>query len=172
LTPRLRPKYVALPERQYIAGLPEDVLICTGTVVPDVAVRQVSAKAYRETATQVLEAPLKLRARVLTAVPHFRILIRDVQTRRLVTAIELLSPSNKHGPGRKQYLRKRQRFLKSTAHLLEIDLHHRGKRVPMLDPYPPAAYFVILTRGRRRALAEVWPIAIQDPLPTVLVPLL
>ena len=69
-------------------------------------------------------------------------------------------------------MRKRQRFLKSTAHLLEIDLHHRGKRVPMLDPYPPAAYFVILTRGRRRALAEVWPIAIQDPLPTVPVPLL
>ena len=109
LTPRLRPKYIALPERKYIAGQLEDVLISTGSVIPDVAVRQIASRAQREAATQVLEAPVRMRTALTTAVPHFRILIRDVHKRRLVTAIELLSPSNKHGPGRKQYLRRRQR---------------------------------------------------------------
>src|SRR5437667_9779410 len=39
-------------------------------------------------------------------IPHYRIEIRDVESRELVTAIEFLSPTNKKGKGRRQYLRK------------------------------------------------------------------
>lgn len=172
LTPRLRPKYIALPERKYITAAAEDILISAPRVYPDVGVHRAKALGASRPQTALLEPPVKMRTQVTISAPHFHILVRDVERRRLVTAIELLSPSNKHGPGRAQYLRKRQRFLRSSAHLLEIDLHHRGKRAPMLDPYPAGAYFVLLCRARRRLLTEVWPIAIDQPLPPVPVPLL
>ncbi len=114
---------------------------------------------------------VKLRSYRGTKVPHFRIAIRDVDERQLVTAIELLLPTNK-GSGRRQYLAKRRRFLHSSAHLLEIDLHHQGRRIPLDDPYPPAAYYVLLNRARKRSWTEVWPIQIDEPLPPVPVPLL
>jgi Protein of unknown function (DUF4058) len=171
LMPRLRPKYVALPERQYIAGAPEDVMISAAPLVPDVGIRKARARSGDPGPATVIAPSLKLRTRLATSVPHFQIEIRDSQQRTLVTAIELLSPTNKRS-GRREYLRKRRRFLKSSAHLLEIDLHHQGRRVPLLDPYPPGAYFVLLNRARRRSVTEVWPIAIRECLPTVRVPLL
>src|SRR5439155_4228322 len=41
-----------------------------------------------------------------------------------------------------------------------------------LDPYPPGRYFVLLNRARKRSWTEVWPIIIDQALPTVPVPLL
>ena len=118
-----------------------------------------------------MDAPVKLRSHVASKVPHFRVEIRDIAKRQLVTAIELLSPTNKRS-GRRDYLRKRRHFLHSSTHLLEIDLHHQGRRVPLLDPYPPGAYFVLLNRAHKRLWTEVWPIAIDQALPTVPIPLL
>jgi hypothetical protein len=171
LLPRLRPKYIAMAERKYLTGLLEDVLVTAGSMVPDVGVRKTGSRSPAMTGTALPSAPVRMRSRVPTTVPHYRINIRDTKTRKLVTAIELLSPTNKSS-GRKQYLRKRQRFLRSPAHLLEIDLHHQGKRVPLLDPYPPGAYFVLLSRARKRSVTELWPIPLDEPLPTVPVPLL
>jgi len=171
LIPRLRPKYIALPERQYIFGSPEDVMISAALLIPDVGIRKTKARTLGASDTAVMAPSLRLRSRLVTRLPHFRVEIRDSKERKLVTAIELLSPTNKGG-GRKGYLRKRRRFLKSSAHLLEIDLHHHGRRVPLLDPYPPGAYYVLLNRARKRSWTEVWPIAIDKALPTVPVPLL
>ena len=47
--------------------------------------------------------------------------------RQVVTAIEVLSPINKRGAGRDQYLEKQSQFLQSEVHLIEIDLLRRGK---------------------------------------------
>jgi hypothetical protein len=106
------------------------------------------------------------------AVPHVTIEIRDTANRQLVTAIEVLSPTNKRGDGREEYLAKRRRLLLSSAHLVEIDLLRQGQRVPMEQPLPPAPYFVFSSRSERRPLLDVWPIALGDPLPTVPIPLL
>lgn len=171
LMPRLRPKYIALPERTYVAGSPEDVLITVQPLVPDVGVRRAAAKQPLSVDAGVATAPIRLRSRMATAVPHYRVEIRDTKRRRLVTAIEILSPSNKRG-GRSDYLRKRRRFLQSSVHLLEIDLHHQGKRIPLLDPYPAGAYFVLLSRARKRSWTDVWAVPLDQPLPTVSVPLL
>jgi hypothetical protein len=62
--------------------------------------------------------------------------------------------------------------LLSEAHLVEIDLLHDGQRVPMRQPLPAAAYFVVLSRVENRPLAEVWPIQLSERLPTVPIPLL
>lgn len=171
LNSRLRPKYIAFPERRYISGAWEEVMISARALRPDVAVRRGKGQGTEGSVATAIAPSVKLRSLRLTKVPHFRIAVRDVEQRRLVTAIELLSPTNK-GSGRRDYLRKRQRFLRSRAHLLEIDLHHQGKRIPLADPYPPAAYFVLLNRARKRGVTEVWPIALQENLPVVPVPLL
>lgn len=105
-------------------------------------------------------------------VPHVSIEIRDVAQRRLVTAIEILSPTNKRGEGRAEYLAKRRRLLLSSAHLMEIDLLRGGERVPMQQPLPAAHYFVLLSRAENRPLVDVWSLTLRDKLPTVPIPLL
>jgi hypothetical protein len=167
----LRPKYIAFTERKYISGAWEEVMITAGSMRPDVAIRKTRNQSPGRGAATAVAPSLKLRSHRATKIPHFRIAIRDVKERNLVTAIELLSPTNK-GSGREVYLRKRRRFLHSNAHLLEIDLHHQGRRIPLDEPYPPATYFVLLSRARRRSMTEVWPIQIDEPLPIVPVPLL
>jgi hypothetical protein len=104
--------------------------------------------------------------------PHSLVEIRSLEKRSLVAAIEFLSPTNKKGEGRKQYLRKRSQILQSSAHLVEIDLLRKGRRVPLKGKVPPAAYFVLLSRAEERPDVEVWPIALNQLLPTVPVPLL
>jgi hypothetical protein len=167
----LRPKYIALTERRNISGASEEIMVSAGAMRPDVAIRRGKGRFAESVGGVAVAAPVKLRTRLSIKVPQFRIAIRDVHDRTLVTAIELLSPTNK-GSGRREYLRKRRRFLHSTAHLLEIDLHHEGKRIQLDDPYPPGAYYVLLNRARRRSWTEVWAASVSDPLPTVPVPLL
>jgi hypothetical protein len=55
---------------------------------------------------------------------------------RLVTTIEVLSPTNKrpNSPGWDLYLRKRQSLMLGGVNLIEIDLLRGGQRLPMLDP--------------------------------------
>jgi len=118
----------------------------------------------------MLAAPVRLDTVMPSAVPHTWVKIL-VARRKLVAAIEFLSPTNKRGMERRKYIRKRQRILLSTAHLLEIDLLRRGKRVPMRDPLPDADYFILLSRAPNRPLTEVWPVRLDQSLPAVPVPL-
>ena len=97
--------------------------------------------------------------------------IRDVAQRELVTAIEVLSPTNKRGDGYREYLDKRQRLLHSNAHLIEVDLLRDGQRVPMQQPLPSAPYFIFLSRVERRPIVQVWPVQLTMPLPAIPVPL-
>ncbi len=106
------------------------------------------------------------------SVLHFSVEIRDRLERRLVTAIEVLSPTNKRGDGREEYLEKRDRILRSQAHLVEIDLLRRGRRVPMERPLPPAPYYVYVGRQEMRPVTDVWPIHLDQPLPQIPIPLL
>jgi hypothetical protein len=115
---------------------------------------------------------LELATVIPTPIPHVTVEIRDTASRQLVTAVEVLSPTNKRGDGRQEYLAKRRRILLSTAHLLEIDLLRQGQRVPMQRPLPPAPYFIFLSRAEKRPLTEIWPISLKEPLPVVPIPLL
>lgn len=136
---------------------------------------QLSAEIARQLAPLLRPRYLALTVEWIapTAVPHVTVEIRNAANRQLVTAIEVLSPTNKRGDGREEYLTKRQRLLLSSAHLLEIDLLREGQRVPMRQPLPPASYFVLLSRAEKRPVLDVWAIGLQDPLPCdVLVPLL
>ena len=172
LAPRLRPRYLVLPAERFVMDTPEDIAITTADLYPDVAVTEHHQRPLTHAKTEIAVAPLELATIIPAPVPQITIEIRDTLQRQLVTAIEVLSPTNKRGDGYTEYLLKRRRILLSSAHLLEIDLLRRGRRVPMQKPLPDRPYFIFLSRSEKRPLTDIWPLALHDPLPTIPVPLL
>jgi hypothetical protein len=186
LTPRLRPRYVARLSTRFVAetdeGAPAHILYPDVDIVLARPVQEVIAD-YRvgvapappfSMPALVLPQPSAPRAKVVS------IHVRDAQSNRLVTAIEILSPVNKRAEGWFEYHQKRWRVLDSGAHLLEIDLLRSGARPVALDRaseeerplLEKASYFFFLTRSGQRDRVETWPVALRDPLPVLPVPLL
>ncbi len=91
---------------------------------------------------------------------------------RLVTTVEVLSPSNKRPgtEGWELYQRKRQSLLLGNASLVEIDLLRGGRRMPMLDPWPDSPYTLLVARAKSQ-FCRVWRAQFQRPLPSIPVPL-
>ena len=89
----------------------------------------------------------------------------------LVTVIEILSPTNKSGLGRTDYLVKRREFLDQPVHLVEIDLLLGGHRLPMGGPVPPGDYFAYVSRAEKRESSDVYAWSIRRPLPVIPIPL-
>lgn len=96
---------------------------------------------------------------------------------RVVTIIEVLSPTNKlSGEGRREYQRKQREIVQSDTNLVEIDLLRCGRHVvavpwdniPMRHHTP---YVVCVRRAAARTKAEVYPIPLSAQLPNVKVPL-
>ena len=70
-----------------------------------------------------------------------RIGIRDRETGRIVSVIELLSPANKHpGQDRRQYLGKRDELAGERSRLHRDHLLRAGPRMP-LDDLPDCDYY-------------------------------
>ena len=102
---------------------------------------------------------------------------------RVVTVIEVLSPSNKAlgSDGRRLYQSKQREVLESQTHLLEIDLLRAGEHTvaPPEEALREAAlhrrarwdYLVSLHRAGAGGRYEVWPIRLRDRLPSIYVPL-
>ncbi|MBY0232465.1 MAG: DUF4058 family protein [Gemmataceae bacterium] len=118
--------------------------------------------------------PLSLRAFVSEEVRESFVEIRDaLDEMRLVTAVEVLSPSNKAvgSAGRSEYLRKRQSLMLGSVNLVELDLLRGGERMPMLDPWPDSPYVVMVARVRADHRCDVWPAWSDQPLPSIPFPL-
>lgn len=171
LAPKLRPKYVALSTRRVVLAPPDEDEGLAGQRFPDVGILSSRAPGDSRGAA-VTSAPLILQASFPEPIPHVSIEIRNVAERRLVTCIEVLSPTNKRGPGREEYAGKRFQILSDSAHLVEIDLLRVGTRFPTAEPLPAVPYFVFLSQAGRRHEVEVWPVALNEPLPAVPIPLL
>jgi hypothetical protein len=103
---------------------------------------------------------------------------------KLITLIEIVSPSNKRaGVDRRAYLRKQREVLESDASLVEIDLLRAGERLlphVELAAYlsglaPPPAYLVLVNRAWRRLGVEmayqVFAVSLRDVLPCIAIPL-
>lgn len=114
---------------------------------------------------------------------HAFVEIRDpTHGHKLVTLVEIVSPSNKRtGPDRRSYEAKQQEVLESDANLIEIDLLRSGRR---LLPFPDLEhavdqlacnYVVLLNRSAKRAGTwmdyTLFPIGLRETLPCVPVPL-
>src|SRR3954453_10990617 len=144
LSPKLRPKYVALSTRRVVLAPPNETEGPAPQRFPDVGVLSSQAPSSSASAA-VASAPLILPADLPEPIPHVSVEIRDVAGRRLVTCIEVLSPTNKQGPGREEYAAKRYQILSGAAHLVEIDLLRVGTRFPTAEPLPAVPYFVFIS---------------------------
>lgn len=172
LNRRIQPRYVArlIPYTAYeVIEIGE-----TRGIRPDVGVWMPSPPQGN-----VVEAtaapPAPVRGTITQEIPIelLNVEIRKTGSMELVTAIEILSPVNKRvsHEAYSDYLRKRREILRSSAHLLEIDLLRGGERPPIQGDIPTAPYYVSLSRVEDRPSVEVWPIQLWDELPSLPVPL-
>src|SRR5262249_52347828 len=103
------------------------------SVRADVEVTASTAAKPSAAAAASPTAPRRLTLPAVDVERHSSLEIRDRRNRRLVTVLELLSPSNKTpGADRDDYLAKRAQVLAGLTHLVEIDLGRGGQR-----PRPP-----------------------------------
>jgi hypothetical protein len=184
LASRLPERYVVRAgERSYVAlALDEDVEE-QRQFLPDVAIatgrrggrgsrkarKPASARAARGTAVPVL-----MRALIKAEYREAFLEIRQVAPEhKLVTGIEILSPSNKRPKtkGWRLYFLKRQAFLHGAAHLVEIDLLRGGQRMPMVSPWPDSPYYLLVCRKKQYHRCSVWPAYFTEPMPPLTIPL-
>ncbi len=99
---------------------------------------------------------------------------------RLVTSVEVLSPSNKSpgNKGRRMYLQKRREAMRTDVHLVEIDLLRAGTHTTAVPleflrrEAPHYDYHVCINRFDRRDEFQAYPIRMADVLPKIRIPLL
>ncbi|HVA45786.1 MAG TPA: DUF4058 family protein [Pirellulales bacterium] len=95
---------------------------------------------------------------------------------RLVTVIEVLSPSNKYAPGRKEYRRKQRELRRARVSLVEIDLLRGGGWVMNMPKRAiPTAYHrgygACVWRAWEPVRAELYRFSVRQPLPHIKIPL-
>lgn len=175
LTPLVRPRYVAsVGDRVYVEG-PE-----SRPITPDVWIQQSGRESGGRglAGIAVMDEPVMVEVPDLEIhEPYVEILDRE-SGMRVVTVIELVSPSNKYaGPGRERYVTKQEEVLQSDVHLVEIDLLRYGPHVLAVPEARVAGrfkydYLISVNRAAgRRNRFEVYPRTVRQPLPWIRVPL-
>jgi len=96
--------------------------------------------------------------------------IRNLPELDLVTVIELLSPTNKTGVGRVEYLDKRDQYIDFPVNLVELDLFVSARRLPMKKPMPTGDYYALVARAQQRPDCDVYAWSIRQALPTIPIP--
>ena len=129
-----------------------------GPTPPSRAAAAQGAVCYLPAATQHREAWLE---------------IQEVRTRRVISLLELLSPANKtrRSRGRRLYLRKRAKTLRTHTNFIEIDLLRGGRSLLNVRPRPRGDYYVLVSAADSRPRAEIHAFTLREPLPTIAVPL-
>ena len=147
-------------------------------IYPDV--RVVEHPGRRGGATQAagieVAEPLLIHGEIEPATEGFIEIIDVASGNRVVTAIELLSHSNKWaGEGQEQYRKKQREYLRGGVSLVEIDLLRAGNYVLAvpLSRVPAShrtTYRVCVTRGWKPHTHEIYR-ALREPLPAIRIPL-
>jgi Protein of unknown function (DUF4058) len=173
LVEKLRPRYEVEPEeRIYVETTPDaqtfraDVAVSKGPAFGEEA-GHLATTLGGESTVYLLPMPVEEREPYLV--------IRRTGEQEVVAVIELLSPTNKRpgSDGRKEYLAKRHSVLRSTSHLVEIDLLLAGQRLPTIRPLKPETdYCAFICRAGQRPRAHVHEWTLRQPLPRIPIPLL
>jgi hypothetical protein len=173
LQPQLRPRYVAaVEERVYVEGPDREI-------APDVWLRQRRSGAQGEVAVLgEADAPVMVQVPELEVHEAYVTILDRDSGQRVVTVIEVLSPSNKYGgPGHVSYREKQRQVLSSDTHLVEIDLLRAGPHVLAVPEWlargkGPYDYLVSVNRSQGlRDHFELYPRRLAERLPRVRIPL-
>ena len=174
LAHRLRPDYrVTIQERVYVTADPNP---SDGSALrmPDVAVLSASGTPRRDRAAQglALADPVVVHLPEMETEKEIYLEVVRVGSREVITAIELLSPTNKSGSGRRVYQAKRAQVLYSMTHLVEIDLLRAGRPMPLLTPTPASHYRILVADARRTEhVANLYSFGIRQSIPNFVMPL-
>jgi hypothetical protein len=170
LTPQLLPKYfVDIEERIYLTAGEERVAL-----IPDVTVKRDTSNpnASANVAVATMTEPTAVRVPMLEEVKRNYIEIKEAASKEVVTAIEVLSPTNKRpGKGREQYDRKRQQIFNSRTHLVEIDLLRNWEPMQLFDCNLKTDYRILVSRQQQRPQAALYGFKLQNQIPLFPVPL-
>jgi hypothetical protein len=174
LAPLVRPRYFVGVESRttVLTGLDVDLIYR-----PDVAIRAVDLAAPKHgPSTAVLELvqaePVEVIVPIDDEIEETYLAIKDVPGRKLVTVIEVLSPTNKKTKdARTEYLQKRHDWIRSGVSLVEIDLLRAGEPMPLKNPPSPSDYRILICRARQRRNAAVYAFSWRVPIPTIPIPL-
>jgi hypothetical protein len=169
LTPQLLPKYQVDIEKRIYQIVPPDSLMIGRA---DVSVQESRATQPNPnvTSTALLTQPVRVNLPELEEMRETFLEVKEAATQKVVTIIEVLSPSNKRGQGREKYLAKRQKVLASQTNLVEIDLLREGEALP-LGTSSPSQYRILCSRATDRPIADLYPFNLPDPIPLFPLPL-
>ncbi|MBI2898654.1 MAG: DUF4058 family protein [Planctomycetes bacterium] len=170
LGPILRPRYsVCLEERTYV-GEPDE-LVFIGR--PDIAVTAQPEMSERSTEGGIAtEQALTVTVPVPDRMRETYLEVRTVGEGKVVTVLELLSPTNKRpGKGRELYEEKRMHVLETRTHLVEIDLLRAGDPMTVYGATRSSDYRILVSRGNRRPRASLFVFGVRDAIPSFRLPL-
>ena len=154
-------------------------------IAPDIRIITRPARAGRPAsrADRPGDAAVAVSEPIVVHVPERTIVERSLQIidlnadGRIVTTIEILSPSNKlPGKGRERYLRKQNEMVLGGVNLVEIDLIRAGTHVLVVEPedLPEPArslYRASVWRAEQPESVEVHPFPLRERLPALPIPL-
>lgn len=174
LTPLIAPRYIADFETEIvIEHIVNDSIEIRGARPEVTVIQPESPGAAVITAAPPTVAPLRLAIPLSMPTRLMRLHIRQRDSEKLVAVVELLSPINKRpGSGRRRYLDKRDDYLASPVHLIEIDLLRSWPRMPLAGALPPTDYLIMVSNFYERPACDVWPVRLRQSLPAIPVPLL
>lgn len=173
INPRLRPKYVARVEQRVYISDEDDP--GREVIVPDVRIetrRRPRASLEKHTAGLAIAEPLIIPFFIDDEIEEARLEIIEVKTGKVVTVMEILSPSNKirGSRGRTSFMTKRQEIMASEVHWVEIDLLRSGAPSVTRPPLVPSDYRILVSRAGERNKARYWPVSVRQELPVVGIP--
>jgi hypothetical protein len=176
LNRQMSPAYYATVEIQTVVD--EAGVDVSHTIRPDVSVYETpevpELVGAGPTALAIPAAPIVRLAPM--PIRYRSVRIYRVDTRQLVTTVEILSPTNKR-PGKEglsEYRHKREQVLRSRVHLVELDLLRSGERPGLELVAEPidTDYILLVNRDGVERISEIWPVALNEALPLIPVPLL
>ncbi|MEG4226314.1 DUF4058 family protein [Microcoleus sp. N9_B2] len=172
LTPQLLPKYLVDIEQRIYQISGEDALLVG---IPDVAVQRSPIPATSSTGNVAVMSPpvTAVRVRVPTTVEvrESYLQVIEQETKKVVTVIEVLSPTNKRGKGREMYEEKRYKVFGSRSHLVEIDLLRSYQPLPVFGNDIEGSYRILVSRGDCRPAADLYLFNLPDAIPAFPLPL-
>jgi Protein of unknown function (DUF4058) len=144
--------------------------------MPDVRVMEPRATGAPDGSGHVAtDAPLRLLVQVEPITERF-IRVTEAGSERLITVIEFVSPTNKHGEGLQAFRAKRSELLSSGVNFVEIDLVRDGDWRGLLRPHLCPREGVTAYRAAIRLPSDpgavyLYPFDLRSALHGIVVPL-
>jgi hypothetical protein len=173
LQPLIRPRYIAAVEERVFVQGPEQ-----REIIPDTWLKRQRPEAPPATAVLDVDTPVVMQVPELEIHESYVEILDRESEQRIVTVVELLSPTSKFpGAGQESYLAKQREVRASQTHLVEIDLLRAGQHVLAVPEWAARGngqydYLICVNRAEgRRDRFEWYPRPVRQPLPRIRVPL-